>query len=119
MAVPGRQDFLLPILKIAGDGNEHSNQEVYETLAQEFRLTEADRKERIGSDRDWIFNNRVRFACTDLRHALLLSPAARSKFRITERGMNVLKENPSHVDHEYLKRFPEYVNYMRRKSRKN
>src|SRR5579863_5009505 len=112
MALPNRQDFLLPTLKIAGDGNEHSNQEFYEKLAQEFGLTKTDRAEMLPSDTEQKFNNRVRWACTDLRHALLLSSAGSSKFRITERGMNVLKENPSHIDHEYLKRFPEFVNYM-------
>jgi restriction system protein len=116
MAIPDRQDFMLPILIIADDGNEHSNQELYETLAQQFRLTEADRKERIPSDRDWTFNNHVRFACTELRKALLLKSTGRSKFRITERGMNVLKENPSYLDREYLKRFPEYLDYIRGKN---
>ena len=119
MAIPDRQDFMLPILKIAGDGNVHSNQELYETLAQEFGLTEADRMERIPSNRDKIFNNRVRWACTDLRYALLLRSTRSSKFRITERGMNVLKENPSYIDRKYLKRFPEYLDYVRRKNRKN
>ncbi len=95
MAIPDQQDFMLPILIIASDENEHSNQEVYETLAQEFGLTETDRMERIDSDRDWKFNNRVRWACTHLRKAQLLLGTKKSKFRITERGMNVLKENPS------------------------
>jgi restriction system protein len=90
MAIPDEQDFMLPILIIAGDGHEHSNPEVYETLAQEFGLTEADRMERIPSDRDWKFNNRVRFACTNLRKAQLLSSPKNSKFLITERGMNVI-----------------------------
>ena len=119
MAIPDRQDFMLPILKIVGDGNEHSNHEVYEILAQQFGLNETDRKERIPSDRDQTFDNRVRFALTDLRKALLLSSPGRSKFRITERGMNVLKENPSHIDYEFLRRFPEYLDYIRRKSPKN
>ncbi len=115
MAIPDQQDFMLPILLIASDGKEHSNQELYESLAQEFGLTETDRMERIPSDRDWTFNNRVRFACTYLRKACLISSPKSSKIRITERGMNVLKENPSHIDLEYLKKFPEYLEYVRRK----
>ena len=57
MAIPDRQDFMLPILKIAGDEMEHSNHEVYEILAQQFGLNETDRKERIPSDRDRTFDN--------------------------------------------------------------
>jgi restriction system protein len=116
MAIPKQQDFMLPVLRIAGDGNEHSNQELYETLAQQFGLTEADLMERIGSDRDYLFNNRVRFACTDLRKAQLIFSPEIGKFRITERGRNILKENPSHIDRKYLKRFPEYLDNGRKKA---
>lgn len=90
MAVPDEQDFMLPILRILGDGNEHSTQEFYEVLAQEFRLTEADRKERNKSDTDWLFNNRVRWAYLILKKADLLSCPKRSRFCITERGINVI-----------------------------
>src|SRR5258708_1977371 len=119
MAIPDRQDFMLPILKIVGDGNEHSNHEVYEILAKQFGLNETDRKERIPSDRDRIFDNRVRFELTNLRKALVLLRPGRVKFGINERSMNVLKENPSHIDYEFLRRFPEYLDYIRRKSPKN
>lgn len=114
MAIPHRQDFMLPILKIASDGKQHSNHEVYEMLTQEFGLSETDRMEMIDSNRDRKFDNRVRWAINDLRHAFLLSGTEKSKFRITERGMNVLKNNPSHIDHEFLKQFPEYLAYLRR-----
>jgi restriction system protein len=33
MAVPDFQSLMLPLLKIAGDGKEHSTSEVIETLA--------------------------------------------------------------------------------------
>lgn len=103
MTVPDCQSFMLPLLKIAGDGYEHSNFEAYEILAQQFGLNEAERTELIPSERDRTFDNRVRWACTHLRKALLLSSSENSKFRITERGMKILKENPSHIDYEFLR----------------
>jgi restriction endonuclease Mrr len=45
MAVPDFQSLMLPLLKIAGDGNEHSTSEAIETLAQQFGLDETDRNE--------------------------------------------------------------------------
>ncbi len=118
MPVPDCQSFMLPLLKIAGDGNEHSNPEVYETLAQQFGLNEADRTELIPSKRDRTFDNRVRWACTHLRKAHLLSSTVNSKFCITERGMKVLKENPAHIDYEFLRQFPDYLAWLRSKNRK-
>ncbi len=38
MAIPEFQSLMLPLLKITGDGKEHSTSEVIETLAQQFGL---------------------------------------------------------------------------------
>lgn len=44
MAVPDFQTIMLPLLKIAGDGQEHSGHEFLEQRAQHFELTDEDRK---------------------------------------------------------------------------
>jgi restriction system protein len=49
MAVPDYQRLMLPLLKIAGDGNEHGVPEVIETLAQQLGLSETDRNELLPS----------------------------------------------------------------------
>src|SRR6266705_3259088 len=109
MAVPDYQSIMLPLLKIAGDGNEHSKNEVIERLAQQFGLSEIERNELLPSGVQRKFDNRVSWARTYLQKALLLSSPGRSKFRITERGMKVLKENLPHINVKYLKQFPEFV----------
>ena len=109
MAVPDFQSLILPLLKIAGDGNEHSLNEAFEILAQQFGLSNQDRKEMLPSGKQRKFDNRVGWARTYLIKALLLSSAGRSKFRITERGMNVLKNNPTSINTKFLKQFPEFV----------
>ncbi len=48
------------------------------------------------------FDNRVSWARTYLQKALLLSSPGRSKFRITERGLKVLKEDKLGLDAIYL-----------------
>lgn len=42
MAVPDYQQFMLPFLRILGDGQVHSLSEIKERLAEEFGLTEED-----------------------------------------------------------------------------
>ena len=109
MAVPDFQSLFKPVLIFASDGNEHSLNETIETLAQQLGLSEADRDELLPSGKQRKFDNRVSWARTYLQKALLLSSPGRSKFRITERGMKVLKENPPQINVKFLRQFPEFV----------
>ena len=111
MAVPDYQTIMLPLLKFAGDGREHSLSEAIDALATEFGLTEEDLKELLPSGRQTIFYNRVGWARTYMKKAGLLENPGRGRFRITERGRSVLKENPPAIDSKYLERFPEYIEF--------
>jgi restriction system protein len=44
MAIPDYQSIMLPLLKFASDGTEHSLREATEYLATEFQLTECERR---------------------------------------------------------------------------
>jgi len=44
MAIPDYQSLMLPVLKIAADGNEHRTRETITSLADQFGLTEVERK---------------------------------------------------------------------------
>ncbi len=46
MAVPDYQSLRRPLLAIASDGKEHGFSELADALAPQFKLTDADRKER-------------------------------------------------------------------------
>jgi restriction system protein len=43
MAIPGYQEFMLPVLRIAGDGKEHTVTEAMATLAEQMKINEEDR----------------------------------------------------------------------------
>lgn len=45
MPVPDYQSIMLPLLRFAGDRQEHSLRETIETLADEFKLTEEELSE--------------------------------------------------------------------------
>ncbi len=111
MAVPDFQSLMLPVLKITSDGNEHNTAEVVETLALQLGLSENDRKEMLPSGKQQKFDNRVNWTKTYLQKALLLSSTGRSRFHITERGMNVLKSNPSSINVKFLNQFPEFLTF--------
>src|SRR5258707_8611444 len=109
MAVPDYQSLMLPLLKIASDGNKHSVPEVIETLSQQFGLSEDDRNELLPCGTQRKFDNRVSWARTYMQKALLLSSTGRSRFRITERGIRALKNNPSSINVKFLRQFPEFL----------
>ena len=64
MAIPDFQTLMLPLLRRLADGKEHPNTEVLEALADEFNLSEDERKELLPSGQDFLFRNRVAWART-------------------------------------------------------
>lgn len=67
MTVPDYQSVMLPLLKALGDGEEHGLHEVIETLADQFELTDEERRELLPSGRQAKFDNRVGWARTYLK----------------------------------------------------
>ena len=113
MAVPDYQSLMLPLLKITNDGKEHGFSEVVDALALQFRLTDDDRKELLPSGTQTRFENRVRWAQAYMKKAGLLENPRRGKFRITERGMKVLKENHTGINAKFLRQFPEFLEFQK------
>ncbi len=112
MAVPDYQSLMLPLLKLAGDAQEHSIGQVIEKLASNVGLSDSEKKELLPSGTMPRFDNRVRWARVYLKKAGLLENTGRGKFRITDRGLQILKENPPRVDTKFLKRFPEFLDFQ-------
>ena len=112
MTVPDYQSLMLPLLKISGDKKEHRLNDVVETLAQEFDMTDADRKELLQSGKQAKFDNRIGWASTYMKKAGLLESTGRGKLRITQRGIDVLRSNPEYINASYLKRFPEFLEFQ-------
>jgi len=114
--VPDYQSFMLPLLKIASDGEEHSMREAFDVLAKAFKLSEAQLRELLPSGRQTTFENRVGWAKTYLKKAGLLDSPRRGHFQITSRGRGVLEASPQRIDREFLMRYPEFVEFHRPQS---
>jgi restriction system protein len=108
MAIPDYQTIMLPLLRFAGDQQEHSLREAIDQLAEKFALTEVERKELLPSRQQEIFNNRVAWARTYLGKAGLLESTRRGYFKITDRGVKVVKQNPDRIDVKFLDQFEEF-----------
>lgn len=108
MTIPDYQKLMLPLLRYARDGQLHSMREAIEALAIEFDLSEEERKELLPSGKQSVFDNRVNWAKTYLKKAILLEYPQRGFFRITERGLNVLVQAPQEINNSLLRQFPEF-----------
>ncbi|MFZ2471392.1 MAG: restriction endonuclease [Methanothrix sp.] len=102
MVVPDFQSFMLPLLKFTADEEEHMKSEATDALSRHFGITESDRKEMLPSGRQTKFDSRVAWAIVFLRKAKFLESTRRGRFKITERGLEILKSNPSKIDTKFL-----------------
>jgi restriction system protein len=115
MAVPGFQDFMLPLLRLGANGEPFSQKEAVSAIADEMHLTEDDRSELLASGQTRLFN-RVAWARSYLKAAGLLSSPSRGVSVITDQGKAVLNESPEYIDIKYLERFPSFVEFRARKA---
>ena len=116
MAIPGYQEFMLPLVKLAADGDEHRITDAIDKLADNFGLTAEEREITLPSGTQTRLYNRVTWALSYLTKSLLLEKSGRGKFKIAPRGLDVLKGNPSQINNAFLKQFAEYREFVSTKS---
>lgn len=120
MAIPDYETLMLPLLRIAAsaNGNEVQLISAVDQLAEEFKLTEEERKELLPSGGTFKFTSRVSWARTYLQKAGLLEATRRGYFRISPRGVEVLKKKPQKVDNRLLSQFEEFLEFQGKKKNK-
>ena len=111
MPIPDYQAIMLPLLKFASDGKEHTLREALDALALQFKLTDQERKQLLPSGTQATFNNRTAWARSYMGKAGLLHSPKRGSFIITERGREVLAKKPSGLNAKLLEQFPEFVTF--------
>jgi restriction system protein len=85
--------------------------EASQHLAKEFGLTEEELNEFLPSGQQPVFTNRIGWARSYLKKAGLLDSPRRGYFRITDRGLSVLKEPPAKINIKFLDRFPDFKEF--------
>ena len=85
MTIPDFQTIMLPLLKLLGDGKEHSIHEIVEVLAKDFKLSAQELGEMLPDNTQTVFYNRVGWARTYLSKSGLLN-GRRKYYQISDRG---------------------------------
>jgi restriction system protein len=112
MPVPDFQSVMLPLLRFAGDGQEHKLRDGINFIADHFKLTPEEREELLPTGNQTRLDNRVGWARTYLKKAGLLTLVRRGVFQITERGQKVLKQGPKAIDVKFLEQYPEHCAWV-------
>lgn len=118
MPVPDYQSFMMPLMKIAEDGQIHELTKAIEEIADQFNLTDQDRRELIPSGTQTLLYNRVGWARTYLIKAGLLHKPGRGLFQITQRGLDVLRRGET-INTAFLRRFSEFQEFQTRTNTQN
>lgn len=108
MSIPDYEKLMYPVLKFLGDKKEHSGIEITNVLADILKLTEQERLMRYPNNPKKIFQDRVAWARTYLKKAGLIYSPQRATSKITDLGLNVLKDNIKVIDNNFLKQFKSF-----------
>lgn len=111
MAIPDFQSVMRPVLTAVQNGAPLPLNELREWVADQFQLTEDERKERLPSGHQTVINNRVGWARTYLNKAGLLTIPAKGMVQITSRGLDALANGPERITVAWLKQFPEFADF--------
>lgn len=108
MSVPDFQSIMLPFLKALADGQQQRTRELMPKLASHFHLSDAELKQLLPSGTQRVFENRVFWVSSYLRHAALIESPQRGVVRITEIGREILANPPDRITVGYLMQLPSF-----------
>lgn len=113
MAIPGFQTLMLPVLELGATG-VIKRKEAIDRMANQFKLSAAERAEMTASGADTFIGNRTTWAVTYLVKAGLLERPKKGCFTITEEGKIVLEQKPKHISNKFLRQFSGFKRFQKR-----
>jgi restriction system protein len=113
MPVPDFESIMLPVLQFLSDDKSHPLQEVLESTASHFKLTEEELRQRVPSGQQPLFRNRVAWAISYMKNAGLIEYPSRGVYKITGIGKSVVEKTPERINIPYLKTFEAYKSWQK------
>ncbi|MCR4316498.1 MAG: restriction endonuclease [Planctomycetes bacterium] len=116
MSIPDFQSLTLPVLEYAAEHPDgFSVSSAREELSTRLGLSDEDYNELLPSGVQTKFANRIGWVCVYFSKALVLDRIGRGKYKITKRGIDLLKSNPGEITTETLRQYPEFVEFQKLK----
>lgn len=108
MSIPDFQTFMRPLLQAISDNIEHDLKSIKKVLIKEFDLTEDDLRQKIPSQRAFLFDNRLGWANTYLKKAGLIKSERKGYLQITEAGLEFLVSHLEKIKVSDLKKIDDF-----------
>jgi len=112
MAVPGYQEFMFPILKFLSDEKIHYKKDIIAEMSKVFNLTQEQIEEKLPSQTEPTYINRIGWAITYLKKAGLLESPSRAYFSITKEGKKVVNDDIVNLNSKYLKKYDSFLEFQ-------
>ena len=110
MAIPDYQSLMLPILKLADQG-EFSVPMAAVEIAKSHGLSDAEAEEMLPSGKQRLLHNRIHWAKFYLTKAGLLESPKRGRFTVTEMGKQLLSKPHAILNTKYLLTLPAFKEF--------
>ena len=116
MAIPDFQTLMLPLLELLKDRTVIKLSEMVDIMSDKYNLTKEERNEWLPSKVQKTMYNRVAWAKQYLKNSDLIESPEKGSFKITQKGLDVLKEHqvPAlfFVTGHFMEQNPELVKRM-------
>lgn len=112
MPIPDYQSLMLPVLRLAAEG-EKRVADVEDRIADDLSLTTEEREELLPSGRQRVLHNRIHWAKFYMSKAGLIASPARGRFVATDAGKALLAQNPERLDVKLLLKRPEFREFYK------
>ena len=112
MAIPKYNELYSLFLFAIQDGAPHSSKDVKQIISQKLQLTTEELAERLPSQRQPTFDNRVNWAKTYLKKAGLIDSPRRGIYIITKEGLNLLASGVQITNDLLKNRYPAFSAFV-------
>ncbi len=119
MAIPTYERIMLPLLEVLKDNKTYTNNECINILAKKLNITEEEKSLCFPSGKKRVFYDRVNWAKTYMKKAGLVEAPRRGAVRITELGLELLKENPKELKSKDLLRYDSFYEFVSSSNRED
>jgi restriction system protein len=109
--MPTWEGFLVPVLRLLSDGQVRTRRQVYAEVADQMRLSEAQRGETLKSGQGKA-DNRAGWAMSFLVRAEALARPRRGAYLITDAGRILLEQHPAGITEKDLHAIPAFRDYI-------
>jgi restriction system protein len=104
MSIPDVQSLIFPVLSTIAADREISSEDLRRRIAVELQLTENDLAEMLSGGVQTVFTNRASWAIVSLQNSGLIEKAGKKRYRITDAGLQRVRESPAWGPSEFLGR---------------